>query len=88
MTPGEQRVFEGRFCKDCGVDTFEINEYYMVTKDLWRQYGVKRGMLCIACLEKRMGRSLTLDDFTDCILNRVMYLPKFPGRHRSVSDPS
>lgn len=28
-----------------------------------------RGMLCIGCLENRLGGLLTSDDFTDCLLN-------------------
>lgn len=55
------------FCIDCGFDTFQ-NEYYVVKDEIWpiKQNG---GMLCIGCLEKRIGRSLTKDDFTDCLVN-------------------
>ncbi len=30
-----------------------------------------RGMLCIGCLENRLGGLLTKDDFTDCPLNAI-----------------
>lgn len=50
-------------CAICSVDCCEIREYYMVTNELWEQYGVVHGMLCIGCLEQRMGRELTKDDF-------------------------
>ena len=50
-------------CLDCGVDTIAIDEYYMVTHELWAN---SDGMLCIGCLEKRLGRELTPDDFPSC----------------------
>jgi hypothetical protein len=52
-------------CFGCGVNTLEIDERYMVHNDLWRTYGVE-GMLCIGCLEARIGRRLTPADFTNC----------------------
>lgn len=50
-------------CKDCKVCTHSIGEYYMVTTAIWRSAfggdGRKaRGMLCIGCLERRIGRNL------------------------------
>jgi len=51
-------------CLDCGVDTDAIDEYYHVTNELWARANPDRaGMLCIGCLEKRLGRELTPDDF-------------------------
>lgn len=54
-------------CLDCGVDTNAINEYYMVHYNVWAQTGLvgQRGMLCIGCLENRIGRTLALQDFTE-----------------------
>lgn len=54
-------------CLDCGVDTNKIDEYYMVKGHVWTQaMGDKPdGMLCIGCLEKRIGRRLQLQDFTE-----------------------
>ncbi len=44
----------------------------MVNDDLWdsatENFG-GCGMLCIGCLENRLGKLLTSDDFTDCLLN-------------------
>jgi len=60
-------------CKDCGIHTGEAHEYYMVNNDLWKQHGTEQGMLCIGCLENRMQRQLTADDFTDCALNNGIY---------------
>jgi hypothetical protein len=54
-------------CRDCGVDTVAIGEYYMVNNDVWlsagMQIGSAKGMLCIGCLEARLGRKLTPSDF-------------------------
>jgi hypothetical protein len=54
-------------CIDCGVDTGAIGHYYMVSNDLWASAGMQPdggGMLCLDCLEKRIGRPLIYDDFT------------------------
>lgn len=58
-------------CLDCGVSTFAINEYYMVIHPVWEETGLGRndGMLCIGCLETRLGRTLKQNDFLDCLLN-------------------
>lgn len=57
------------WCATCDVNVMKIGEYYMVTNDLWKRYGVGRGMLCIGCLEERLGRELTSVDFTDVPIN-------------------
>jgi hypothetical protein len=67
MTPEEKEVYRDRFfCADCGECTFCTGEYYMVSNALWAAAGMKPdgGMLCLACLECRIGRKLTGDDFT------------------------
>lgn len=56
-------------CVDCGVDTH--NEYYMVRHHLWKYAGDINGMLCIGCLEDRLGRTLTFKDFLECPLNDI-----------------
>ena len=56
------------YCVDCNVNTNEIDEYYMVTSDVWPLEG--NGMLCIGCLEQRIGRQLTPADFTSVLVNR------------------
>ncbi len=58
-------------CLDCGIDTGRIAEYYMVHDAIWLPLvGSKKGMLCIGCLELRLGRKLCAADFTDCYINR------------------
>lgn len=56
-------------CAGCGVDTREIHEYYMVLHTLWSAHGAGRRMLCIGCLEDRLGRALTPEDFTGAPIN-------------------
>lgn len=63
-------------CVDCHQDTSAIKEYYMVTFDLWDCYGAGSGMLCIGCLEARIGRLLQPDDFTDAPINDPDLIPK------------
>jgi hypothetical protein len=55
-------------CKDCGCD---YDESYMVHKKLWKAHGVGDDHLCIGCLEKRMGRQLRRQDFTDAPINEI-----------------
>ena len=58
-------------CLDCGQDTCLLGEYYMVRDEFWLAANPDRaGMLCIGCLERRLGRELTSSDFTDCPLNQ------------------
>jgi hypothetical protein len=55
-------------CLDCGMNT--ITEYYMVFDNIWNSVaGHMDGMLCIGCLEKRLGRKLTKKDFPDFPIN-------------------
>ena len=61
-------------CMDCGVNTRKIKEYYTIRNRVW--YSVTKqtrgeGMLCIGCLEKRLGRELTRGDFTDAPVNSL-----------------
>jgi hypothetical protein len=57
-------------CVDCGVDTLDVGEFYMVRADVW-PLDPLGGMLCVGCLERRIGRRLVPADFTDCPLNRA-----------------
>lgn len=61
-------------CLDCRVDTGKIGEHYFVYTDLWlAAVGSKVGMLCIGCLENRIGRQLTGVDFPDITINNPRY---------------
>lgn len=60
-------------CADCGRCTDKLGEFYMVRDDVWLAAGMTPdgGLLCIGCLEDRLGRSLCADDFTDAPCNDV-----------------
>lgn len=60
-------------CLDCKVDTGQIHEHYFINTDTWiKVVGPKSGMLCIGCLETRLGRELNARDFTSCSINSLM----------------
>jgi hypothetical protein len=72
---GQLRLFEippcrsgDARCVDCGVDTVKAGEMYMVLDEVWPldQLG---GMLCVGCLESRIGRRLTPADFSGVPIN-------------------
>jgi len=72
-------------CADCGVDTFAIGEWYMVKDEVWDAAGGLSGyldcfFLCIECLEHRLGRRLTPNDFTDAPVNKSV------GKSRRLCD--
>jgi hypothetical protein len=61
-------------CADCGVGCHGIGEWYMVNDEIWEQAWAHhprkpwhwldgQQILCIGCLEKRLGRTLTASDF-------------------------
>lgn len=58
-------------CLDCLVDTGKIGEHYMLKDEIWKLVNnSKSGMLCIGCLENRLGRKLKPSDFNDSHINR------------------
>lgn len=72
-------------CHDCAC--FVDDEYYMVRNSLWKRYGEGEDMLCVGCLEGRMGRQLKPSDFTQCELNQAALgksVPVFKGKKWSL----
>ena len=55
-------------CLDCAACTLCLHEYYMVHDSVWDSIA-DRGMLCIGCLEQRLGREVSGADFTLVPLN-------------------
>jgi hypothetical protein len=51
-----QTLARPRPCSDCGSNTRD--EYYVVHDAIWFGAGNVDGMLCIGCLEQRLGRQL------------------------------
>lgn len=59
-------------CLDCKVDTGKIGEHYMLKDSVWfKVHSSNVGMLCIGCLERRLGRQVTKQDFNDSHVNRM-----------------
>lgn len=57
-------------CLDCARDTSKMKEHFYVSLSVWKlAHDSERGMLCIGCLEARIGRMLTPLDFTDAHIN-------------------
>jgi hypothetical protein len=66
-------------CADCGIDTDAIDEYYMLHDPIWQQAADDvAGHLCIGCLERRLGRTLTAADFPDRDINTAVHLKRSP----------
>lgn len=80
-------VVESDLCVDCGVNIFEIKEYYMVSDACWKRSGMKPrgGFLCIGCLEKRLGKKLKSYNFKKCPLNWRNIIVPDHGSHRLIS---
>jgi len=68
-------------CADCGVGTITLGEFYMVRRQIWEKAWAGRRrpwthlpgqeILCIGCLEARIGRTLTRSDFSDVPVNDI-----------------
>lgn len=67
-------------CLDCGYDLLprrghkhRASERYMVHNFIWAQTGLDSdgGELCVSCIERRLGRQLTPDDFINFPINRT-----------------
>ena len=58
-------------CDGCG----DFNNPYMLKNPVWRQImPSKRGFLCLGCVAERLGRPLTLLDFTETPINRPIFV--------------
>ena len=57
-------------CMDCRKDTDESQEYYMLEDALWQSLVPDiDGMLCLDCVERRLGRELSHADFSSVPVN-------------------
>jgi hypothetical protein len=79
-------------CADCGVGPFSIKEYYMVEDYGWARAQGGTDLLCIGCLEKRIGRTLTRSDFGEgaSVNGANTFRRRFSDRLRArlISDKS
>lgn len=63
-------------CHNCGFNCSTGGELFYLKDELWWKIMGRRtvgGILCIDCCEKKLGRKLNRNDFTECYINRVNY---------------
>ena len=66
----DEDIWEPFVCLDCGVNTSLNEEYYMLMNEVWKEAVPDLvGMLCINCVELRLGRQLWPEDFMDSPIN-------------------
>lgn len=57
-------------CMDCGRDTSASNERYSLKDTIWRRVNpIILGMLCLKCVDDRLGRALYRSDFSSAPIN-------------------
>lgn len=67
-------------CLDCKIDTGKAGEHYMLVDKTWALvHNSNKGMICVGCVEKRLGRKLNSSDFNDSHVNRIK-----PGEYKST----
>lgn len=71
-----EREIEAMRCVDCG----SLEDYYMVKDEVWAVSGLAQngGQLCVRDLERRIGRALIPEDFTEVEVNNLEYRFLFP----------
>ena len=78
-------------CQDCGCDTIRTNNWYMVRDSVWlRAMPSRAGILCIPCLEWRLGQPLVPADFkfTPGELQPMALASRPQANRPQVSSPS
>jgi hypothetical protein len=75
-------------CIDCGVNVVAIGEFYMLKSALWEdQLGLGLSdNLCIGCLERRLGRKISLRDLGSFPRYRWMQPLSLRMQHRIIGD--
>jgi hypothetical protein len=86
MEKKNSSVFKGRIlsidCEMCG--RLLINDWFMVKERIWvKEAKMDKGLLCLDCLEKVIGRKLTIKDFKKVPCNYpIMFGYKMGKRER------
>ena len=63
-------------CEDCLDDTSKLKEHYYINDDIWYKiHPTESGMLCIGCVEVRLGRKLGPKDFPKVHINNFKLYP-------------
>lgn len=64
-------------CLDCKIDTGKTHEHYFINTVTWLSVvQTTKGMLCVGCIETRLGRQLVAADFPQVSVNSPSYEPK------------
>lgn len=60
-------------CHICKKDCFsDSKDYYMLKDQIWQKIHPKKsGMLCMDCAEKKLGRTLKMEDILICPLTVI-----------------
>lgn len=56
-------------CIECSITKFDAP---MIKDELWLSIAAKRDILCLDCMEKRLGRSITRHDLNDSPWSKAM----------------
>jgi len=82
----EPKICTAFRCVDCGEE--KDGEYYMVPDELWAVSGMASdgGMLCLACLERRIGRLLVVEDFTALCPTQAAWQRHLAARDMALRD--
>ncbi len=68
----DEDELENFICLDFGENTALNNEYYMLIDEVWLEAVPDLwGMLCLNCVELRLGRQLWPEDFMEAPLNYI-----------------
>lgn len=75
-------------CIDCRKDTLANDEHYQLSDHTWRRANpLIIGVLCLDCVERRLGRPLHAGDFTPAAINATHALRCPPLAQRLTRAP-
>ncbi len=60
-------------CDQCGINLLETNNYFVVKAKIWRE-GDGKGLICIKCFEKGLGRKIKREDLILAPINLAMLI--------------
>lgn len=72
-TEKQQVPISGLYCRECG----QFHEMCVVRDDLWKYIAGKQKLdivLCVPCMEKRLGRKLVLTDLKHVPCNAPYFI--------------
>lgn len=69
-TASEHRRADYWLCQDCHLPDPMA---FMVEDDVWQAARLSQGVICIPCLETRLGRKLVIQDFQHVPMNDALF---------------